>query len=159
MRLSLLLPALLAPLGALAAPAPIEHSALVERQQRPTKPKPCQPMVPAPTEEETKARHEKFAHAFLVTKNITEAFTYINQGYINHNPAAQNGFDSAWNILSPIWGNQQITVLRTTFKGNQGWLNYRSGFGTVVDRYRWEAGCIAEHWDQGEQFPSNRTAV
>ena len=63
----------------------------------------------------------------------------------NHNPAAQNGFDSAWNILSPIWKNQQITVLRTKYNGTQGWLNYRSGFGEVVDRYRWEAGCIAEH--------------
>lgn len=58
---------------------------------------------------------------------------------------AQNGFDSAWNILSPIWGNQQITVLGTKFEGAQGWLNYRSSFGTIVDRFRWEAGCIAEH--------------
>jgi len=26
-----------------------------------------------------------------------------------------------------------------------GWVNYRSGFGTIVDRFRWEDGCIAEH--------------
>lgn len=26
------------------------------------------------------------------------------------------------------------------------WVNYRSGgFGEVVDRFRWDAGCIAEH--------------
>ena len=36
-------------------------------------------------------------------------------------------------------------MLRTKFESPQSWLNYRSGFGTVVDRYRWEGGCIAEH--------------
>lgn len=50
-----------------------------------------------------------------------------------------------WDILSPIWGSQSITVLRTKFESPQSWLNYRNGFGTVVDRYRWEGGCIAEH--------------
>ena len=64
----------------------------------------------------------------------------------NHNPAAQNGSDSAWNILSPIWSSQSITPLRTAFKSPQSWLNYRTGsFGEVVDRFRWEGGCIAEH--------------
>ncbi|CAK7201749.1 hypothetical protein SEUCBS139899_004461 [Sporothrix eucalyptigena] len=120
-----------------------------------TEPPPCQPMSPPPDEEATKARFDQFAHAFLVTKNITEAFTYISQGYINHNPAAKNGAASAWGILSPIWASQSITVLRTTFKGNMGWLNYKAGgLGEVVDRYRWDAGCIVEHWDQGEKYPS-----
>ncbi|KAL1899517.1 hypothetical protein Sste5346_002916 [Sporothrix stenoceras] len=121
-----------------------------------TAPPPCQPMSPPPDEAATKARFDQFAHAFLVTKNITEAFTYISEGYINHNPAAKNGAASAWGILSPIWASQSITVLRTTFKGNFGWLNYRAGgLGEVVDRYRWDAGCIVEHWDQGEKYPSS----
>ncbi|CAK7231011.1 hypothetical protein SBRCBS47491_007787 [Sporothrix bragantina] len=121
-----------------------------------TRPPPCQPMSPPPDEDATKARFDQFAHAFLVTKNITEAFTYIADSYINHNPAAKNGAASAWGILSPIWASQSITVLRTTFKGNMGWLNYKAGgLGEVVDRYRWEAGCIAEHWDQGEKYPSS----
>ncbi|CAK7217248.1 hypothetical protein SCUCBS95973_003081 [Sporothrix curviconia] len=121
-----------------------------------TEPPPCQPISPPPDEDATKARFDKFAHAFLVTKNITEAFTYISEGYINHNPAAKNGAASAWGILSPIWASQSITVLRTTFKGNMGWLNYKAGgLGEVVDRYRWDAGCIAEHWDQGEKYPSS----
>lgn len=63
----------------------------------------------------------------------------------NHNPLAQNGSASAWGILSPIWAQQSITVLGTRFRGNQGWLNYRSTFGTIVDRFRWEGGCIVEH--------------
>ena len=169
MKATILLTALVGPFSILAVPTPFENTAGISARQSPTKPKPCQPISPAPTANETSARHEKFAHEFLVTKNITAAFEFINQGYIvstlinktppcpplslesnsnlsqNHNPAAQNGFDSAWNILSPIWGNQQITVLRTKFVSPQGWLNYRSGFGEVVDRYRWEAGCIAEH--------------
>lgn len=47
-----------------------------------TAPPPCQPMSPPPDEAATKARFDQFAHAFLVTKNITEAFTYISEGYI-----------------------------------------------------------------------------
>lgn len=64
----------------------------------------------------------------------------------NHNPLAQNGSDSAWSILSPIWASQNITPLRTTFQGTQSWLNYNNSvFGEVVDRFRWEGGCIVEH--------------
>jgi hypothetical protein len=64
----------------------------------------------------------------------------------NHNPYAQNGFDSAWNILSPIWGGENITPLATYFNGTQGWLHYTvQGLGDVVDRYRWQDGCIVEH--------------
>lgn len=37
-------------------------------------------------------------------------------------------------------------MLRTKYIDPQGFLNYNtSGFGTVVDRFRWEAGCIVEH--------------
>lgn len=50
-----------------------------------------------------------------------------------------------WDLLSPIWGSQDITVLRTKFESPQSWLNYKNSFGTVVDRFRWEGGCIAEH--------------
>jgi len=58
---------------------------------------------------------------------------------------AKNGSDSAWGILSPIWGNQNITPLRRKFQSPMSWVNYRSGFGEVIDRFRWEGGCIAEH--------------
>ena len=151
MHIPTLLTTLVLPASLLAAP-------LVEpRQGRPPKPKPCVRMSPAPDANATKARFDTFAEAFIYKKNITKAFEFIAQDYINHNPAAQNGFDSAWNILSPIWNQQNITPLRTLYNGtsNQGWLNYRTtSFGEVVDRYRWEAGCIAEHWDQGEKFPA-----
>jgi predicted SnoaL-like aldol condensation-catalyzing enzyme len=149
MHIPLILTALLAPLAIIASPI----DSITPRQSRPTKPTPCL-RAPNTTSAETSLRASSFAQAFIYQKNITAAFTYIANDYINHNPAAQNGFDSAWNILSPIWGSQSITPLRTKFEGTQSWLNYRTGsFGEVVDRYRWEGGCIVEHWDQGEKFP------
>ncbi|MBE3044730.1 hypothetical protein IMZ48_19645 [Candidatus Bathyarchaeota archaeon] len=84
---------------------------------------------------------------------------------------AQNGFANALDILGPFWGGQQLTLLQTHFEGNMSWVNYQSSLGNIVDRFRWEAGCIVEHvsdlpspvstvagsnwfkWDQGEQFP------
>ena len=93
-------------------------------------------------------------------------------GYFqNHNPMAQNGFANALDILGPFWGGQQLTLLQTHFEGNMSWVNYQSSIGNIVDRFRWEEGCIVEHvsnplfpvsiapransvkWDQGEQFP------
>ncbi|KAH6872735.1 hypothetical protein BKA58DRAFT_438837 [Alternaria rosae] len=155
MRFTTLVCAILAPLAALAAPAELHSRSdiLAARQARPTKPAPCVRVMNT-TEAQTATRAEAFAQAFIYKKDISEAFKYIAKDYINHNPAAQNGSDSAWNILSPIWSSQSITPLRTAFKSPQSWLNYRTGsFGEVVDRFRWEGGCIAEHWDQGERFP------
>jgi predicted SnoaL-like aldol condensation-catalyzing enzyme len=146
MHISIILTTLIAPLAVFAAPVDISVSAAAidTRQARPTKPPPCVRRTNT-TEPETKTRSDAFAQAFIYKKDISEAFKYISQDYINHNPAAQNGFDSAWNILSPIWGSQNITPLRTAFKSPQSWVNYRSGFGEIVDRFRWEGGCIVEH--------------
>lgn len=31
-------------------------------------------------------------------------------------------------------------------QGNMSWVNYKAGaMGEIVDRFRWEGGCIAEH--------------
>ncbi|KAL8341970.1 hypothetical protein RB601_005244 [Gaeumannomyces tritici] len=154
---SLVLALVLAPLSALAAPAPVAGidsiAALGPRQGGGRQVKFCEKMVKEPAEEETKARFDKFADAFLVKKDLVEAFGYIAPEYINHNPAAKNGAQFAFDLLSPLWPSQRITVIRTLFRGNQGWLNYRNSFGTIVDRYRWEKGCIVEHWDAGERMP------
>ncbi|EAU89753.1 hypothetical protein CC1G_07478 [Coprinopsis cinerea okayama7 len=149
MRVSSLLAAIILPLAAVAAPAPE-----LEARQAVVKPRPCvRQLNPPPTAEETAARHAAFAQAFIYRRNITAAFEFIVQDYINHNPMAQNGFDFAWNILSPFWNTQSLTPLRDTYRHPQGWVNYRSGFGEVVDRFRWEGGCIVEHWDAGERYP------
>ena len=44
-------------------------------------------------------------------------------------------------------------MLRTKFESPQSWLNYKNSFGTVVDRFRWEGGCIAEHVCLSHPFP------
>ena len=44
-------------------------------------PPPCVATTPAPSVEETKARFDKFAHAFLVTKTLTEAFESLAASY------------------------------------------------------------------------------
>ncbi|KAG4439669.1 hypothetical protein IFR05_004866 [Cadophora sp. M221] len=152
MRTAFFLAVLAGPFTVLGAPAPSTDLAVINIRQL-VKPPPCIRSCEV-TVAETEARHEKFADAFIVKSDLTEAFRYIAEDYINHNPLAQNGSDSAWSILSSIWGNQTITVLGTRFISPQGWLNYQSSFGTIVDRFRWEGGCIAEHWDQGEQMPA-----
>ncbi|KAH7364646.1 hypothetical protein BKA65DRAFT_447692 [Rhexocercosporidium sp. MPI-PUGE-AT-0058] len=151
MRATLFLIALARPFTIFGAAASSTDFEVINKRQL-VKPPPCVRSCDA-TVAETEARHEKFVDAFIIKKDITEAFRYIAEDYINHNPFAQNGSDSAWGILSSIWGNQTITVLETRFISPQGWLNYQSAFGTIVDRFRWEEGCIAEHWDQGEQMP------
>ncbi|KXT17415.1 hypothetical protein AC579_5708 [Pseudocercospora musae] len=111
----------------------------------PKKPEPCI-CNPHTTTTTTEFRAQAFAKAFIYEQDISEAFKYIAQDYINHNPAAQNGFDSAWDILSPIWAEQNITAQRTAFEYPQSWLGYHNvEFGDVVDRYRWDGGCIVEH--------------
>ncbi|KAG5655544.1 hypothetical protein KAF25_003881 [Fusarium avenaceum] len=74
---------------------------------------------------------------------------------INHNPFADDGSDAAFDFLAPVWPTTNISLHRTLFRGNMGWLNYNaSGVGEVIDRFRWENGCIVEHWDVGEVWPA-----
>jgi hypothetical protein len=61
-------------------------------------------------------------------------------------PGVPDGPAFVLDILGPSFHNANITNARWTFKGEFGWLNYNLGtFGSIVDRYRWEAGCIVEH--------------
>ncbi|KAI2464855.1 hypothetical protein F4781DRAFT_411552 [Annulohypoxylon bovei var. microspora] len=118
-------------------------------------PSPCAFVSPSPSEEETRRRFDKFADAFMVKHNLTEAFEYVSSIYINHDPLSPgNGPDIALTTLSTFWDHIQITPLRTKFDGNMGWLNYNAmPKGVITDRFRWEAGCIVEHWDE-EKFPN-----
>ncbi|KAK0745841.1 hypothetical protein B0T18DRAFT_324674 [Schizothecium vesticola] len=112
----------------------------------------CERSTPAPPDDEVKARHEKFVDAFLVKKDVVEAFTYIASDYINN--GARGGAQGALDFLSRVWTNQTITVRRTHYATNTSRLNYDGAYGkNIIDRYRWEGGCIAEHWDRGEVWP------
>ncbi|KAK3349153.1 hypothetical protein B0T25DRAFT_569805 [Lasiosphaeria hispida] len=100
-------------------------------------PPPCVRSTPPPAAEELKARFDRFVVAFVGPagkKNITEASEYIAADYINHNPAVKNG---------------------AGIKEDMSWVNYgTSQFGEIVDRFRWEGGCIAEHWNVNESYPT-----
>ncbi|KAK0669795.1 hypothetical protein QBC41DRAFT_273762 [Cercophora samala] len=147
------LPAAAPEANAVAAAEQDFSSALLEARQN-RRPTPCVRQTnPAPTQEETDARFAEFVEVFVGSrKNISRAFEFIN-----HNPMAQNGHASAWNILGNMWGGIQHRYIRSTIRGNMSWVNYSApGFGTIVDRFRWEGGCIAEHWDQGERYPARK---
>ncbi|KAK1759967.1 hypothetical protein QBC47DRAFT_420781 [Echria macrotheca] len=142
--------------GAPVEPGTADVAVLTARQAR-KQPPPCTRQNPAPSEESLKARFDTFVQAFVGPagrKNITEAFEYIVEDYINHNPIAQNGAKSAWDILSGIWHNFDHRLLRSTISGDTSWVEYNSG-SVIVDRFRWEGGCIVEHWDVGEKYPVN----
>ncbi|KAI1385163.1 uncharacterized protein F4822DRAFT_412207 [Hypoxylon trugodes] len=151
MRFFILSAVLLAPLGVIAAPPPKLHDA----GSNVVIPPPCIAMDPPPSEDETQMRFGKFAYAFIIKKNLTEAFEYVSSTYINHQPlAGEDGPDAALKVLGPMWEEKTLIPLRTAFKSDQGWLDYMaSGAGEIIDRFRWEAGCIVEHWDDGGKFP------
>lgn len=114
-------------------------------------PPPCKPIAPRPGQE-TDKRFFRYGEAFIVDKDLTKAFRYISANYTNHHQGATTPI-AAFNDLSQLWPPMNITVLRIAFKGDTGWLNYLANGTEVVDRYRWESGCIVEHWDAGEVFP------
>ena len=77
MRASAVFATLLATFTLPAASAPAS-----DISSRQTKGKFCEKVSPAPPDAEIKARHDKFVDAFLVKKDVVEAFTYIAPEYI-----------------------------------------------------------------------------
>ncbi|KAI1442538.1 hypothetical protein F5Y02DRAFT_420924 [Annulohypoxylon stygium] len=163
---------LLAPLGVIASADPtfvsnppsgtilspgVEPSNMIH-DELPTivKPQPCTFVNPSPSEEETRERFETFANAFMVKHNLTEAFEYVSSIYINHSPLSPgNGPDIALSTLSTFWDHIKITPLDRKFEGGMGWIEYKAmPKGVITDRFRWESGCIVEHWDE-DKFPKN----
>lgn len=73
--------------GALAAPSPVDvalepPTRVINAKRAVVTPPPCKAISPPPTEAETEARFDKFGDAFIVKKNLTEAFEYISSTYI-----------------------------------------------------------------------------
>ncbi|KAK4450165.1 hypothetical protein QBC34DRAFT_297666 [Podospora aff. communis PSN243] len=142
---------LTAVLACLASPAATASAIIAPRQG-----KFCEKVSPAPPDDVIKARHDKFVEAFLVKKDINETFTYIAPEYINNNVTSPDSAQRALDFLARVWGNQNITIHRTRYKENYSWLNYAGMAGSnIIDRYRWEGGCIVQHWDRGEVWPAD----
>jgi hypothetical protein len=85
--LTFLVTLLAIPLAVLSSPTKQEADELTHRnlfaRQRLPAPPPCVRMNPAPSQDETKARFDKFVQAFVgPKKDISEAFKYIANDYI-----------------------------------------------------------------------------
>lgn len=64
----------------------------------------------------------------------------------NNNISSPDGAQRALDFLSRVWNNQNITIHRTLYRNNTSWLNYAGMAGNnIIDRYRWEGGCIVQH--------------
>ncbi|PVI01191.1 hypothetical protein DM02DRAFT_671427 [Periconia macrospinosa] len=125
----------------------------------PRKPHPCVRVHPEPSQQLTEHRWSTFVYQLLYQRNVSAAFEYIVEDYINNSPAASNGFDVAWDFISQLWYQNQdaISPLHEFFEkhnapSNFGWMEYQIDELTIIDRFRWEGGCIAEHWDE-RKFP------
>jgi predicted SnoaL-like aldol condensation-catalyzing enzyme len=139
----------------LSVPATLAHA---------TKPSSCIPGKRVTPKEQSK-NFSKFIQTLYVDKNVSAALNeYALESYIQHNPSAVSGRQAAIDFLSPALPSWNITIRHQGFDNNTGWLHWKlEGFGTEryyagVDVWRFEGGCIAEHWDVLQAAPpANRT--
>ncbi|KAM7201159.1 hypothetical protein V8F33_003571 [Rhypophila sp. PSN 637] len=103
------------------------------------------------TVEETAVRAYKFYRAFVVDGTPREMFSYIDNVYKQHNPGYQSGPQAIWGLFCSgrKIGTEQSTSWCFDASTNMSYAKY-----STVDRWAWVDGCVHEHWDQRETFPS-----
>lgn len=103
------------------------------------------------TVEETARRAYQFYRAFVVDGDPRTMFSLIDNVYEQHNPGYRSGPQAIWSLFCSgrKIGTEQATDWCFDATTNMSWARY-----SVVDRWRWVDGCVHEHWDQGEKFPS-----
>ena len=99
----------------------------------------------------------------FVQKHIRQAFmTYVDPGYIQHNPIAPDGRDAAINALEPFLNsapNYSYEIKHVLADGDlvavHGWShNGPADRGSaIVDIVRLKDGKIVEHWDVIQAIP------
>jgi predicted SnoaL-like aldol condensation-catalyzing enzyme len=105
----------------------------------------------------------RFITEFYVEKRVREAFeTWVQPGYIQHNPLAATGRDAAIAFLEPFFQGHPDTVYsikRIIADGNLVAVHSHAKFAAderglaVVDILRVEHCKIAEHWDVAQPVP------
>lgn len=103
----------------------------------------------------------QFLHEFYIEKKVRSSFeTWVDPGYIQHNPYAATGREAAIQFLSKFVEDnpgQKTDIRRIIADGNlvaahsHGWLEngtpeQKRGFA-VVDIFRVEGCKVMEHWD------------
>ena len=104
-----------------------------------------------------------FVDLFCTQKKVREAFMkHVAPGYIQHNPVAGDGRDTAIAALDPFFASQpnmKCEVKRIIVDGDLAAVHSKLSFGpqdrgsAVVDLLRIENGKIAEHWDVIQAVP------
>jgi predicted SnoaL-like aldol condensation-catalyzing enzyme len=105
----------------------------------------------------------KFMDEFYVQKRVREAFeTWVEPGYIQHNPLAKSGRDAAIAFLEPFFQSHpdaNYSIKRIIADGNLVAVHSHAKFSAddrglaVVDILRVDHCKIAEHWDVAQQVP------
>ena len=105
----------------------------------------------------------KFMTEFYLEKRVREAFeTWVEPGYIQHNPLAATGREAAIAFLEPFFRNHPDTtysIKRIIADGNLVAVHSHAVFTpgdrglAVVDILRVDHCKIAEHWDVVEPVP------
>jgi len=105
----------------------------------------------------------KFMTEFYLEKRVREAFeTWVEPGYIQHNPLASTGRDAAIAFLAPFFRGHPdavYSIKRIIADGNLVAVHSHAKFAAgdrglaVVDILRVEHCKIAEHWDVAQPVP------
>jgi predicted SnoaL-like aldol condensation-catalyzing enzyme len=105
----------------------------------------------------------RFMNEFYVEKRVREAFeTWVEPGYIQHNPLAQNGRDAAIAFLDPFFKSHpdiSYSIKRIIADGNLVAVHSHAVFNpgergiAIVDILRVDGCKVAEHWDVAQPVP------
>jgi predicted SnoaL-like aldol condensation-catalyzing enzyme len=105
----------------------------------------------------------KFMTQFYVDKKVREAFeTWVDPGYIQHNPLAETGRDAAIKFLEPFFASHpdiHYTIARVIADGNLVAVHSHGVFTAgerglaIVDILRVEGCKVMEHWDVVQPVP------
>jgi predicted SnoaL-like aldol condensation-catalyzing enzyme len=99
----------------------------------------------------------RFVTTLYVEKKVRAAFeTWVDPGYIQHNPLAQSGRDAAISFLEPFFAQHpdiDYSIKRIIAEGNLVVVHSHGKFSAddrgiaVVDILRVEGCKVVEHWD------------
>jgi predicted SnoaL-like aldol condensation-catalyzing enzyme len=105
----------------------------------------------------------KFMTTLYVDKKVREAFeSWVDPGYIQHNPMAQSGRDAAIGFLEPFFAQHpeiHYSIKRIIADGNLVAVHSHGRFAAddrgiaVVDILRVEGCKVMEHWDVVQPVP------
>jgi predicted SnoaL-like aldol condensation-catalyzing enzyme len=106
---------------------------------------------------------EKFMNEFYVEKKVRAAFeTWVDPGYIQHNPMAATGRQAAIDFLEPFFAKNpaiSYSIKRVIADGNLVAVHSHGKFSAddrgiaVVDILRVEGCKVMEHWDVVQPVP------